>query len=112
MLRVTAGSCRAHIRFQAAWRSSSVHLDRLGSPGLCSFRRRSKKAAGCGNVSIDVAWRVLLALGAVRAAAVIYLRCRMPESPRYQAQVQGRAGQAASGIPGLAGGQVNGNGSG
>jgi len=42
----------------------------------------------------DVAWRVLLALGAVPAAAVIYLRCRMPESPRYQAQVQGRAGQS------------------
>ena len=54
-------------------------------------------------VSGDVAWRVLLGLGAVPAAAVIYLRCRMPESPRYQAQVQGRAGQAASGIPGLAG---------
>jgi PHS family inorganic phosphate transporter-like MFS transporter len=63
-------------------------------------------------VSGDVAWRVLLALGAVPAAAVIYLRCRMPESPRYQAQVQGRAEQAASQIPGLAGGQVNGNGSG
>ncbi|MGH3185819.1 MAG: MFS transporter [Streptosporangiaceae bacterium] len=42
----------------------------------------------------DVAWRVLLALGAVPAAAVIYLRCRMPESPRYQAQVRGRAGQS------------------
>src|SRR5437763_10780845 len=62
--------------------------------------------------SNDVAWRVLLALGAVPAAAVIYLRCRMPESPRYQAQVQGRAGQAASKIPGLAGGQVNGDGAG
>jgi MFS transporter, PHS family, inorganic phosphate transporter len=43
-------------------------------------------------VSGDVAWRVLLALGAVPAAAVIYLRCRMPESPRYQAQVTERAG--------------------
>ncbi|MGH3178459.1 MAG: MFS transporter, partial [Streptosporangiaceae bacterium] len=43
-------------------------------------------------VSGDVAWRVLLALGAVTAAAVIYLRCRMPESPRYQAQVTERAG--------------------
>jgi MFS family permease len=52
-------------------------------------------------VSGDVAWRVLLALGAVPAAAVIYLRCRMPESPRYQAQVQGRADQAASRITGL-----------
>jgi MFS transporter, PHS family, inorganic phosphate transporter len=60
-------------------------------------------------VSNDTAWRVLLALGAVPAAAVIYLRCRMPESPRYQAQVQGRAEQAASQIPGLASGQVNGD---
>src|SRR5882757_1997953 len=65
--------------------------------------------AGASN---NVAWRTMLALGAVPAAAVIYLRCRMPESPRYQAQVQGRAEQAASGIPGLAGGPVNGNGSG
>ena len=40
----------------------------------------------------DVTWRVLLALGAVPAAAVVYLRCRMPESPRYQAQVRERAG--------------------
>ena len=63
-------------------------------------------------VSNDMAWRVLLALGAVPAAAVIYLRCRMPESPRYQAQVQGRAEQAASQIPGFTGGQVNGAGPG
>jgi MFS transporter, PHS family, inorganic phosphate transporter len=56
--------------------------------------------------SDDVAWRVLLALGAVPAAAVIYLRCRMPESPRYQAQVQRRAEQAASRIPGLTAGPV------
>jgi MFS transporter, PHS family, inorganic phosphate transporter len=49
-------------------------------------------------VSDDVAWRVLLALGAVPAAAVIYLRCRMPESPRYQARVQQRAELAATRI--------------
>jgi PHS family inorganic phosphate transporter-like MFS transporter len=42
-------------------------------------------------VSDDMVWRVLLGLGAVPAAAVIYLRCRMPESPRYQAQVRERA---------------------
>jgi MFS transporter, PHS family, inorganic phosphate transporter len=47
--------------------------------------------------SDDVAWRVLLALGAVPAAAVIYLRCRMPESPRYRAQVQERALRAVRG---------------
>jgi MFS transporter, PHS family, inorganic phosphate transporter len=47
--------------------------------------------------SNDTAWRVLLALGAVPAAAVIYLRCRMPESPRYRAQVQERALRAVRG---------------
>jgi MFS transporter, PHS family, inorganic phosphate transporter len=62
--------------------------------------------------SNDVTWRVLLALGAVPAAAVIYLRCRMPESPRYRAQVQGRAAHAASRIPGLNGGLVHGDSSG
>ena len=59
-----------------------------------------------------MAWRVLLGLGAVPAAAVIYLRSRMPESPRYQVQVQGKAEQAASQISDFTGGQVNGNGTG
>ena len=58
-----------------------------------------------GRAAVDVAWRVLLALGAVPSAAVIYLRCRMPESPRYQVQVQGRAEQAASRISGLTSGR-------
>jgi len=65
--------------------------------------------AGASN---DTAWRVMLALGAVPAAAVIYLRCRMPESPRYQVQVQGKAEQAASRMSDFTGGQVSGNGSG
>ena len=65
-----------------------------------------------GGASNDTAWRALLALGAVPAAAVIYLRCRMPESPRYQVQVQGRAEQAASRIADFTDGQVSGNGSG
>ena len=64
-----------------------------------------------GGASTDTAWRVLLGLGAVPAAAVIYLRCRMPESPRYQAQVQGKAEQAASRMSDFTGGQVSGNGS-
>ncbi|HLX48160.1 MAG TPA: MFS transporter [Streptosporangiaceae bacterium] len=58
--------------------------------------------------SDDTAWRVLLALGAVPAAAVIYLRCRMPESPRYQAQVRGQAEQAASRIADFTAGRVSG----
>src|SRR6266480_3455966 len=63
-------------------------------------------------VSDGVAWRILLGLGAVPAAAVIYLRRKMPESPRYQIQVQGQAEQAASQISAFTDGQVNGNGSG
>src|SRR5712691_7766223 len=60
--------------------------------------------AGASN---DVAWRVMLGLGAVPAAAVIYLRRKMPESPRYQVQVQGQAAQAASQISDFTGGQVS-----
>ena len=44
--------------------------------------------------STDLTWRLLLAIGALPAAAVVYLRTRMPESPRYQIQVQGQADQA------------------
>ena len=65
--------------------------------------------AGASN---DTAWRVLLALGAVPAAAVIYLRSRMPESPRYQVHVQGKAEQAAARMSDFTGGQVSGNGAG
>jgi MFS transporter, PHS family, inorganic phosphate transporter len=65
--------------------------------------------AGASN---DVAWRTMLALGAVPAAAVVYLRRKMPESPRYQIQVQGQAEQAASQISTFTGGQVSGDGSG
>jgi MFS family permease len=60
--------------------------------------------------SDDLAWRILLGLGAVPAAAVIYLRRKMPESPRYQVHVQGKAEQAASQISVFTGGQVNGDG--
>ncbi len=65
--------------------------------------------AGAGD---DLAWRVMLGLGAVPAAAVIYLRRKMPESPRYQIQVQGKAAQAASQMSDFTGGQVSGNGAG
>jgi PHS family inorganic phosphate transporter-like MFS transporter len=43
--------------------------------------------------SDDTAWRILLGLGALPAAAVVYLRSRMPESPRYRAHVQNRSRQ-------------------
>jgi MFS transporter, PHS family, inorganic phosphate transporter len=46
-----------------------------------------------GGLGDDTVWRILLGLGAVPAAAVIYLRTRMPESPRYRIQVRDQAKQ-------------------
>ncbi|MCU1493606.1 MAG: major facilitator superfamily 1 [Acidimicrobiaceae bacterium] len=40
-------------------------------------------------------WRLLLGFGAVPAAAVIYLRSKMPESPRFTALVKGDVDRAA-----------------
>jgi MFS transporter, PHS family, inorganic phosphate transporter len=59
-----------------------------------------------GGVSHGVAWRVMLGLGAVPAAAVLYLRRRMPESPRYVAQVQGRPDYATRQARDVAGGAL------
>jgi MFS transporter, PHS family, inorganic phosphate transporter len=47
-------------------------------------------------VDHNLTWRLMLGLGAVPAAAVVYLRAKMPESPRFQARVQDRAQQAAT----------------
>src|SRR6202034_4526035 len=44
-----------------------------------------------GGLGDDTVWRILLGVGALPAAGVIYLRTRMPESPRYQIQVRGKA---------------------
>jgi MFS transporter, PHS family, inorganic phosphate transporter len=44
----------------------------------------------------NLTWRLLLGLGAVPAAAVVYLRSKMPESPRYLAQVRGESERAAA----------------
>jgi PHS family inorganic phosphate transporter-like MFS transporter len=48
-----------------------------------------------GGAGDDAAWRTMLALGAVPAAAVLYLRTRMPESPRFLFQVRGGLGVAS-----------------
>ncbi len=42
-------------------------------------------------MSHSLTWRIMLGLGAIPAAAVIYLRSKMPESPRFKAQVQGES---------------------
>ena len=54
----------------------------------------------------DLAWRIMLGLGAVPALFVIYSRRRMPESPRYEAQVQGRGKEAAQNLKLYSAGQV------
>src|SRR5690349_6903524 len=59
-------------------------------------------------VSDNVAWRIMLGLGALPAAGVIYLRSRMPESPRYQIQVQGNGAQAAAQVVDFTAGKVSG----
>jgi PHS family inorganic phosphate transporter-like MFS transporter len=43
-----------------------------------------------------IAWRLMLGFGAIPAAGVIYLRSKMPESPRFKAQVQGKSDQASA----------------
>jgi PHS family inorganic phosphate transporter-like MFS transporter len=54
-----------------------------------------------------VAWRLLLALGAVPAAAVIYLRSKMPESPRFRASVKGESAEAARDLHKFANGAID-----
>ncbi len=58
------------------------------------------------NVNPDIAWRLMLGLGAVPAGAVIYLRRKMPESPRYRAQVEGNADLAAKELAVYSGGVI------
>jgi MFS transporter, PHS family, inorganic phosphate transporter len=45
-------------------------------------------------VSHDLTWRLMLGLGALPAAGVVYLRMKMPESPRFQARVRGNSQKA------------------
>ena len=58
-------------------------------------------------MSDSLTWRIMLALGAVPAAAVIYLRAKMPESPRFKAQVKGKTEQAAKELHAFAGGAIH-----
>ena len=58
-------------------------------------------------MSGNLTWRILLALGAIPAAAVVYLRAKMPESPRFQSRVQGRTKQAAAQLQVFAEGAID-----
>ncbi len=62
--------------------------------------------SGVGN---QVTWRLLLALGAVPAAGVVYLRSRMPESPRFQADVLGQHDKAVAELAQFSEGVVGAN---
>lgn len=57
-------------------------------------------------INPDLAWRIMLGVGAIPATAVILLRRRMPESPRFLAQVRGADKQAAAGLKSFAGDEV------
>ncbi len=57
-------------------------------------------------ISQALTWRLLLALGAVPAAAVVVLRIRMPESPRFREAVRGEGLAAARDLHQFANGQV------
>ncbi len=58
-------------------------------------------------LSENLTWRLLLGLGAIPAAAVIYLRARMPESPRYQAHVRREGARAADELRVFSGGVID-----
>ncbi|HEX8964841.1 MAG TPA: MFS transporter [Patescibacteria group bacterium] len=49
-------------------------------------------------ISHDLAWRIMLGLGALPAIAVIQLRRSMPESPRFVARVKGDLSKAVETI--------------
>jgi MFS family permease len=61
-------------------------------------------ASGVGH---DLSWRLLLGFGAIPAAAVIYLRSKMPESPRFQASVKGDVERAARDLTAFSGVEVD-----
>jgi MFS family permease len=55
----------------------------------------------------DLSWRLLLGFGAIPAAGVIYLRAKMPESPRFQAYIKGEADRAAAEVAAFTAGTLH-----
>jgi MFS family permease len=62
-------------------------------------------------VDHTLVWRLLLGFGAIPAACVIYLRHKMPESPRFTASVRGESAEAAADLAAYTGGAVRADGS-
>ncbi|MDA8038929.1 MAG: MFS transporter [Actinomycetota bacterium] len=63
-------------------------------------------------VPTGIAWRLILGLGAVPAASVIYLRRKIRETPRYTLGVKGDAATTAATVAWMTGEQPKVNGSG
>jgi MFS family permease len=61
-------------------------------------------------VSHGLVWRLLLGFGAIPAAGVIYLRHKMPESPRYTESVRGDGTAAAEHLASYTDGVVSASG--
>ncbi len=61
-------------------------------------------ASGVGH---ELTWRLLLGFGAIPAAGVVYLRSKIPESPRFRAQVEGATTAAALDLGGFTGIEVS-----
>jgi len=58
-------------------------------------------------VSPDIIWRVVLAAGAIPAVSVIYLRRKIPETPRYLLRIKGDAQEFRKVVKTLAKSDVN-----
>ncbi|MHB1665760.1 MAG: MFS transporter [bacterium] len=54
----------------------------------------------------DIAWRILLGLGAIPAASVIYLRRKIKETPHFSLSVQGNVDNTVAAINDIAGSNV------
>jgi MFS family permease len=54
-------------------------------------------------VSHEMTWRLLLGFGAIPAAAVVYMRTKIPESPRFRSHVEGDTEAARSEMGSFAG---------
>lgn len=57
-------------------------------------------------MSHDLTWRLLLGFGAIPAAAVVYMRTLIPESPRFRSHVEGASEAAASDLGSFTGIEV------
>ncbi len=66
----------------------------FANQGLGSLAAVAVGAISAYSLPPDIAWRVMAAVGAIPAATVIYLRRKVPETPRYAALAKGNLEEA------------------